>query len=204
MNTPFPYKKESAEFFENMISLAGKIQRQEMSQFISVENFHAFRHGRTWTSNVQEQPEQSKFEIASVEITIDMTEVLAHNVSHLMEFLRTFVEGFQSQMMGKMYKTVGESAEKVGNVTNRSEFASNADAYLDALKKVEFGVNAAGEVTLPQLHVAPGMASKLLEELKNQPPEYQEEVQRVTEEKQRQALEKERIRKSKFVGLSSE
>jgi hypothetical protein len=66
------------------------------------------------------------------------------------------------------------------------------------LKKVEFGVDREGNVCLPEMHVAPDMAEKIVNELKSQPPEYSAEVERLKAERSEQALQKEAERKAKF------
>ena len=102
------------------------------------------------------------------------------------------------QFARSIYSVVGAAAERVGNVVSNKETGSTAQSFLAMLKKIEFGVDRDGNVSLPQVHVGPDMAEKMINELQSQPPEFGEEVERVKAQRSEQALQKEAERKAKF------
>lgn len=116
----------------------------------------------------------------------------------LVDFLNALVQGMASAMTRDIFATVNDAAESSGNVVSQREAGSPARAFLEMLKKIEFGVNARGEVTLTSLHAPPGLGEKMLEDLNAQGPEFRAEVQRIKREKAEAALERERKRLGRY------
>ena len=101
-----------------------------------------------------------------------------------------------------MYKTISESCDKVGNTVNQNEHASQAEAFLEMLKRVDFSVNENGQVELPQIHVGTISAEPLMQALESQGEEFHAEVERIKQEKAEAALKKEKERLNKYKGVN--
>lgn len=197
----FTYKSESEEFGKALLDMAVETHRDQISAYISKENVHSFKHGRNWLTIREQETEESTFKEKGVELKIEYEDLLVNNTSQLFQVLSKFIEGFTSQIVQGMYQTISESCDKVGNTVKQSEYSSQAEAFLELLKKVEFSVNENGQVELPQLHVGPDAAKPLIASLESQGEEFKNEVNRIQKEKTEAALDKEKQRLNKFAGV---
>jgi hypothetical protein len=107
-------------------------------------------------------------------------------------------ETISSEMKKNIYATVSAAADGTGNVVSTKAAGSPALAFLEMLRKIEFGVNPKGEVTLPDLHLSPEMGQKMFDDLNSQGPEFRNEVERIKREKALDALQREQARLAKF------
>lgn len=199
---PFNYNDESAEFSNALISLMQKAHRKQISQYVSDDNVHKFYHGKGWVRVSNNDSEASSLQSLSVTLTIEKENILRNDASKLFAFMNEFIDGFTSQMVGNLFATASNACEKTGNVVNMSDHTSQADAFLDMLKKIEFSVDENGQVSLPSIHVGPSAAGPLIKELESQPQSFHDEVKLVKKQKSESAIEREKLRLSKFKAIS--
>jgi hypothetical protein len=124
--------------------------------------------------------------------------LMRNDLNAFRSFLDTMCQAMSGQMQSEIYSTVSEAADSVGNTVSGKEAGSLAAAFLEMLKKIEFGVDSNGQVTLPSIHVSPEMGRKMLEELNAQTPDFYQEVERIKLEKVTAALQKERERLARY------
>jgi hypothetical protein len=198
---PFAYRSESRRFGEALLKIAVDAQKEQLSAYISRENIQSFHHGRGWLTIREEGAEESTLDKHGIELEINYESIVSNDVQRLFDFVGSFVNGFTQQMVEKMFSIVSDACDKSGNVVKGSDHASNAEAFLAILKKVEFSVNENGQVEMPQLHMPPGEAKKWLDELNAQGPEFVEEVEKIKREKALAAIEKEKARLSKYKSI---
>lgn len=151
----------------------------------------------------EEGTEESTLGQAGVELAIKYESIVDNDIQRLFEFINSFVEGFSSQVVAKMFETISDACDKTGNVVKQSDHASKADSFLAMLRTIEFAVDENGEVVLPQLHIHPDGAKALFDELNSQGEEFNNEVVRIKQEKAMAAIEKEKARLSKYKGINS-
>lgn len=202
ISTPFPYRKESKRFGEALLKLAQLSHKQRISQYVSKENIQSLHHGRGWLTVREDGTEESKLGEAGVDLAIKYESIVNNDIQRLFEFINSFIEGFTSQVVTKMFETISDACDKTGNVVKQSDHATKADSFLAMLKAVEFSVDENGEVLLPQLHVHPNGAKALFDELNSQGEEFNNEVVRIQQEKAMAAREKEKARLSKYKGIN--
>ncbi len=197
----FSYKSESKEFGKALLEMAVKVHREQVSQYVSKDNMHSFQHGEHWLTVSEDGTEESSFKEAGVELSIGYEDVINNDINKFFQFLATFIDGFTSQTMKGMFQTISESCDKVGNTVNQKEYASQAEAFLEMLKKIEFSVNESGQVELPQIHVGTGAAEPLMKSLEEQGVEFHAEIERIKQEKSEAALKKEKVRLNRYKGI---
>ena len=197
----FSYKSESKEFGKALLEMAVRTHREEISQYVSKDNMHSFQHGRSWLTVREKETEESSFEKAGVELCIEYEALIENDINHFFQILEIFIEGFTSQTMQSMFQTISESCEKFGNTVDQKEYSSQAEAFLEMLKKVEFSVNENGQVELPQIHVGTGSAEPLIQSLEAQDEEFHAEVERIKKEKSEAARKKEKLRLNRYKGI---
>lgn len=198
--SPFSSGPESGLFGSALLSLAIKMHRESMSHLVSDENVHSFRHGRRWLMLRENEAEESSFKEVGVELTIEYEKILNNEMSHFFDFLDKFIEGFTSQTTQRLFQVVSDSCEKVGNIVNRKEFMSDAEAFIEMIEKVELFVGDDGQVHLPQIHMGEGMAEHFVKNLELHGEELKQKVEEIIEEKTKSAFEKDKRRKDKFKG----
>lgn len=114
------------------------------------------------------------------------------------------VEGVHSEFMKMMYQTVHEATERTGNVVDAKQHDSPAEAFMEMLRKIEFGVDRDGAVSQPQIHLAPELYEKFVKDIDTQGLEFREKVKELTAAKRAAARKREAKRKARFVKPADE
>jgi hypothetical protein len=193
---------ESAGFDRAYISMMNDLRKCQTSMYISENNVLQYIHGANWVRAGRDKDDAPAMQTLSTEWTIPLKALADNDLALIEAGLYKVVEELSGQFARSIYSVVGAAAEKVGNIVSNEETGSNAQSFIEMLKKIEFGVDRDGNVSLPQMHVGPEMGEKLLAELMAQPPEFGEEVERVKAERTALALQKEAERKAKFKAAS--
>jgi hypothetical protein len=167
-----------------------------LEHLVSEENRLTLRHGVTWGGSGRSPKNELTESRAEGQVSIES--IKSNNVAELARFLTQMAEAMSEQIASRIYQTVSEGADSVGNVVSAREEGSGAAAFLAMLKRIEFGVGSDGKVSLPSIHIAPGGAEKLLKELEAQGPEFRAEVELVKQQKAEAALSREHDRLSKY------
>lgn len=196
---PAPSSQRAEEFQRGVDRFIAERISEYLNDYIAPENRLRLHHGRSWGTTIEEVSEHSgSLKERSAETTVSFESIAQNDLKVLVGFLTTLVQGMASAMTRDIFATVTDAAESAGNVVSQQEAGSPAEAFLEMLKKIEFGVNAQGEVTLPALHAPPGLGKKMLEYLNAQGPEFRAEVQRIKREKAQAALQRERERLGRY------
>jgi len=134
----------------------------------------------------------------SAEWLIPNKDIAENDLSVIERCVMPVSESMQRQFAENMYNFVGAAAESVGNVVDAREQGSIAQGLMAMWRKIEFGVDRDGTVSMPQMHVGPQMYERILTDLHEQPPEFSIEVEEIKAEKIKAALAREAERKAKF------
>jgi hypothetical protein len=190
---PFPAGAKAREVAQAMVRTVRDFHMQNVMKTLNPRNVQRMYHGVSWRTHSGDASakEPSTMKQHQIEHVVKFEDVVAHRLEIIPLTIRSIVGGMQDQLMSQLYST-----EKSGNVVNAGQVGSNTLAFLEMLKKIEFGVDEEGRVTLPELHLAPG--NPLFEQLQKAGPEFEAEVDRVIQEKSAKALERERERISRF------
>lgn len=199
MNNPFLSQKESKEFNKSVNSFISDTCDKKMSLVLSPENKYTVHHGTSFNSIDNTESELTKH---SVTLEYKFEDVRNYNIEQLYKFIHDLSEEMSSQMTKSIYETLGASCDKIGNTIDATQMSlSNAEAFLEMLKKIEFGVDKHGNVTMPQLHLHPSQSEKFVKDIESQPQEYHRKVEEIKQKKYAQAIQKEKQRLSKFEGI---
>lgn len=117
------------------------------------------------------------------ELTIKFDDLIEHNLVAMKTALIEIVNTMHASIMTVFYSNVKETAESVGNTLSLKDTGSNAIAFLEVLKKIEFGIGKDGKPSLPQIHASPEMVDAFLSDLRSQGPEFEQEVEQIVREK---------------------
>lgn len=202
MSTPFLYSKESEIFVESLNEFIFKINRQKMSAYMSSENMFTLHHGNSFSSIADNESALIKH---TVNLDFEYSNIRLYKIEFFYRFIEDFIEQISSQMENTMFKTIGDSCDKSGNVVDtKQKIMTNPEAFLEVLQKIEFSVNKDGEVLLPTMYLHPSKSQKFMEDLKAQGEDFQNKIEEIKKEKSEQALKKEKQRLEKFEGISIE
>lgn len=198
--SPFAFDSDSEKFSVAFHEDLAEQLAEQRNQVISPNNSLRMNHGTKWQFKQvdSEEFEDGEMELHSVETSYKYQEIVDYDLKCIAKHQNEIVGLLMKEFMQGIYKTLEESTEKSGNVVSGQGGPFTAELYLELLEKIEFGVNADGEVSLPQFHTAPEAAGKILNELNSQGSEFRQKVEELMEKKKGAALEKEKIRKSKF------
>ena len=163
------------------------------------ENVAHYVHGRKWLQVADfEAGEEGEFEEHSHEEIIDTKSIISHDLSCLYTFITNVCNAVHSEFMQYLFKKVHETTEKTGNVVKASDCGSQAEAFLEMLRSIEFGVDRQGNISRPEIHLAPQAFESFVASLERQDEEFHQLVEKLTEEKEHSALTRETKRKARF------
>jgi hypothetical protein len=194
--TPVLLASRASEFETAAAAFLSQQLRASLEHIVSAENSLHLHHGGSWGMDTGLGPGELKSNSAEAEIPFDA--LCRNEVRAFASYFTTLISAMSAAMQKEMYSTVAATAENVGNTVSQKDTGSFAQAFLEMLKKIEFGVDSRGEVSMPAIHVAPEMGKKLLAELQSQGPAYEAEVERIKQEKIKAALARETERLGKY------
>lgn len=197
--TPFPFTKEIEAFDRAFSSMIRKELRDVQATFVSQDNMFGYSHGRGWnTIHSNSIESEGEFQEHAVETSIPFERIMEHDLSQIERLKNEVISGLTNHFMRAMYATVREAADAVGNTVSAQNHQDFSEAFLEALRKIEFGVNRQGEVSPPQFHVSPAMFEKITKELAAKGPDFEKLVKELIEKKSAAAKAHEEERRSKF------
>jgi len=168
-----------------------------MHQLIPEENVQRFMHGTGWSSPAA--PDRAPDEMTTIQevYTVEWADIANHDLSIISASILAIAKSMADQQMQHMFQSVSKACDRSGNVVDAAQ-TSLPDAFMEMLEKIEFGVDAKGEVSIPSIFVGPGMGDRIIEKLESQPPEYHARAEALVEEKKAAALAAEQARLKRF------
>lgn len=190
------FDREADSFYIAFEDLVREAQQQ--GNPIPLENSERYTHGRSWKQLANPQGGDGEMQQLSAESELGFQDIVDGNVGALVRELEKISATFRQHIGRMLVETLEEATDRTGNTVDAKAAGGFPQAYLEMLRKIEFGVDRQGKVSLPQLMCADpaGMAAQL----EAQPPEFHDELNRLKEQKIQKALKDEDKRKAKFVG----
>ncbi|MEQ1718596.1 MAG: hypothetical protein ABL907_21860 [Hyphomicrobium sp.] len=195
---PFEHVREIGKLdtiIQERVSTRAQIMREGV---IPSTNVQRLKHGRQWVATNSYKPDEpTETVLHSTEMSISFESILNHEVGILERFLIEIPNEMHKQFMSSMYDTVREATESSGNVVSDKDFKAG---FMEAIKRIVFGVDRWGVPSAPELHVHPEMATKIEQYSREPDAAYDEEIRRITEQKKLEAItdEARRITRYKF------
>lgn len=194
----FERADDQAAVERSLTMMLSALQQEHRSLFVNEHNILRMNHGRSWVHSAREDIENSEMQTISTEWMIPFKEVAENDLSLIARTIKPITEEMQRQFAENMYDTVGAAAKKVGNVVDAKATRSFAETMLETFKKIEFGVDRDGNVSMPQLHVNPETYKRIAADLQSVPEDIEREIELVKAEKVQAALKRDAERKAKF------
>lgn len=195
---PFPDHERARAFNSKFQEVAARLLRHAVDVRLPPENSQTFYHGGGWT---QQRADGSEMTMAvkahTAETLLPFEDVIDGKLSAVAVQIRSIIEQMEGSFMRTLYETISEAAEEAGNVVS-GKGKPKPETILEALRKIEFGVNRKGEVTRPEIHLHPDQVPEFVKAVEEAGPELQAEIDRVTAEKEAAALAREAERKGRF------
>ena len=191
------YVREGRAIREASRKLIDALAREELGRIVPQENNRYFRHGTGWTSPASTARAPDEAKLIRHEYSIHFADVVAHDLTIIPKSIRGIADGVASAQIGQIFEAVSESCDRTGNHVDGSE-RPFADTFMEMIEKIEFGVDANGEIEMPSIFAAPDQVDKMVASLESQPPEYQARAEALMAEKKKQALAREQERLARF------
>ncbi|CAN7412686.1 hypothetical protein LJR232_002499 [Aquipseudomonas alcaligenes] len=198
---PFPFDVEANHVMQAFGREVKALLRLEQETFVDPNNIQRFQHGSAWQSHQSHNPDQvSKLSSHEHRIDIKFEDIVLGRISIVQEKIRELATAMSDSFTATMITTLSETCETHGNVVHGGQ--GPAKAFMDMLEKVEFGVNRNGEVSLPQILGGVGLSEIITSDKTMNSEEYITKINKITEQKSKEALQKEVSRKAKFLKKS--
>lgn len=178
----------------------GSIAQSRLHRIIPEENVRRFIHGVGWTSPASPEHGDDTMKVVSNEYVIRFDDVVGHDLSVIAKSILSVAQGMSDQQIKGIFESVSGACERSGNVVNAAE-KPFPEAFMEMMEKIELGVDADGEVSMPSIFVGPEEGERMIKTLLEQPPEYQARAEALMEQKKAAALAAEGERLSRFKRL---
>lgn len=195
---PFLFKPQAEAVQRSFTEMLAELGEAARNQYIDSDNVQKYHHGETWVAHYASEPKDATTMMeVSHQLEIPMHHVVEGDFTLFEEYLKILAERFHGSFVCNLYQMVGDGAERIGNTVS-AKGRSHAEAFLEMLDKIEFGVDKDGNVSLPEIHVAPSMGKEMIQSLDAQGDDFKKKIDKITEEKSKAALQREAERKAKF------
>lgn len=195
---PFLFSAQARAVIKSFNRMLADICEEGRNQYIDPENVEKYHHGQSWVAHYASEPQDATtmMEI-SHQLEIPMQRVVDGDFPLFEKHMHLLAEKFHASFVQNLYQTVGDGAERVGNTVS-AKGKTHAEAFLETLNKIEFGVDKDGKVSIPQFHVPASSGDEILRHLEAQGQDFKNKVDKIKEEKSKAALQREAERKAKF------
>ena len=192
--TFFEMREEGDAFMASVTKLVGQLIRQKNGERVPVENHQVFMHGRTWRHPANERATTGEMQTHGAEFVTPFDDIVGGDFNMVPRFIASMVQQFDDASARMLYESMAEICEANGQTVDGRD-KSFPEAFMEAFRKIEFGVDRDGNVSLPEVHVG---SMKMVEQLQAMGEEYQAEFERLKQEKIERAEQAEEARRSKF------
>ena len=186
-------------FIQSFTTAVALYTKRFRANFVPPENELRFFHGGGWQRPAGEENMSGDMKMLSTVLQTRLDDIIANDLGLLQRSFSQVGDSMMQQFADLMYGTLSQACDITGNVVNAQQQGSLSDGVLAALEKVEFGVDKDGNVHMPQIHAPPGIAERMIAELEGRPAEFKEKIERLKQQKTQEAIERESVRKAKFV-----
>jgi hypothetical protein len=201
---PFLFARETEKFSGKFRELVSGVVAHKRSTLMQAENTLAYYHGHSWRQHASWQPDKvSTLKEFEHEILLKLDDVRNNNISRLRELIDNLTSEMQKAFFQMMYAELDSATKSTGNTVDAKAVGSKAEAFIQMLEKIDFGVDRKGQPTVPSIHAAPETVEALLIELKSQGPEFEQRVESIKVRKKAEALQREKERRGRFLSESS-
>ena len=190
---PFAFTAETKDLADAIIATVARNTSAFRNEYVSPRNQQHFKHGQSWTW-FRHEGEDTHNELTKHEtyIEVSLQDIRDHNLDVLPKFIQSMVEDMSRQFARDIYSMIEQSSDQAGTAVKNLPFPA---AFIEALRRVEFGVNWQGVPEAPTFHSSPELAAQLREKTA---PSDEEAIREIMEQKSRQALAREAQRVSRY------
>jgi len=197
----FSFGQLGEEFDEEFTNTVRNLCDIERAKIISPENVAHYSHGHQWLElEPQGGMTKSGFETHSHEGSLQLEDIRLHRIEVIPRHVTAVVTEMSKQFTQMMYAEVAEGADAVGNTVDAKQFESPALAFLEGLKRLEFGVDRQGNPSRPQLHLGQAALEALQRDFEKHGKPLQDKIEEITKQKEREAVERNKSRLRRFKG----
>ncbi|MBD9439413.1 hypothetical protein [Pseudomonas sp. PDM04] len=194
----FPFDAEAKIVTQKFGQEVVKKLRASQHAYVDPRNVQRFLHGRSWQSHQSYDPDQvSELERYQHQMDVKFEDIMLRNLELIENTLNKLANEMTETFIKSLYSTVTEACDRYGNVVSAGN--EPARAFLEMLEKIEFGVDRDGNVSIPQIHAGTAAIEAFKRDKTMNSIEFEEKVAKIKDAKSAEALEKEALRKSKFV-----
>ncbi|MDC7675551.1 hypothetical protein [Asticcacaulis machinosus] len=197
----YAFGREQHAFAKTFAKCMNNLHQEIASEVIGQDNLQNYQHGGSSFHPASPNLPRSELKESSAIMETKFEDIIGQNLALLPQALQHLHDAMTRNFYEMLFSGVTASCDRVGNTVSALDYANNAEAMLDALRKVEFSVDRNGKVTLPEILVGPGSAEPMRRDLDNQPQSFRDEWDAVIKEKSGSALAREVERRQRFKGL---
>lgn len=189
----------AAAFSTAFTLMLATLQKEIVSQYISPGNTRRFRHGGDWNHPGTPEAIGNGMQTHSAEVETTFQDLIDNDLGAIARTAQHLSETMHQQFAQMLYSTLGAACDLAGNTVDAKAEGSLEQAFMSVIEKIQFSADKNGKVTLPEVHVAPDTAARMIAALEAASPEYKERLEILKARKIEEALEREVERKAKFA-----
>lgn len=194
----FPFANESAEVMKSVAEHIAKLVGDHRESYIKSQNVQKFRHGLNWQAhNSSFSDDVSTLQHQQHFLEVPITQILDGNVDYLFNMMQQTAESMHATFAQMLYQTVGQAADRVGNVVEGTR-KNSAQLLYESLELLEFGIGPDGEPVLPGIHLGKDAFESFINDPELNDPAFKEKLEALKQRKMSDARAREAERLSRF------
>lgn len=200
MKEYFSFTNRQKEFGVALNECIYELVKKSNDHLVPSRNTLIYHHGSGSISTYSNYrtTEAATFEPHETIMEIQNVDIREHNTQALSNFINRLVNEMHKGFERFTFKRVSEICEDTGRSMDAKDHGSPALTFLNALKSMEFGVDRNGQISKPQFHGGSKALDALFSDLKKQGPSFENEINKIIDEKEKAALRREEQRKDRF------
>lgn len=179
------------------------VQKLLVAQYLSKNNILRMYHGTSWGHPANPEAWNAGLNEHTAYSETKFKDIVDHRLDLIDFCVSKLSEELHRQFSKMVYSTINEACDRSGNTVN-AVGVPITDSFITMLEKLSFSCDKDGKVHFPEVHASPKVIEKLMTALNSAPKEFRDRVDKVTEQKSSEALQREAERKAKFVGYGKE
>lgn len=199
---PFAEVRASKAFMTEAQLLLVREMVRRSGEFVSEGSNQTFYHGRDWTYQREERDgyttQVGHLELHQQKVTVNMDRLLANDMMVLPELILGFGEQASASLAERIESELTAVAEETGNTFAVPQDSSMVDAYLQALERGQWTIDAKGILRAPRILPDAKSQLRFIKEMSEKSEAFQKRSEEIRVQKEPLARQAEVDRLKKY------
>jgi len=198
---PLLSNEDSSEFMRSFAEQVGENTRYLRERYMDPQNVLKFSHGHSWEAPANELGDKKgTIQQHGTETEIKLSDIAEGRAHVIFDAVNQVTQDMHDQMERMMFETMKAATDRTGQVVHAAGRPMPETMY-EILEKMELPLGKDGELSMPSMFIHPSQTPKIMAELDNAGPEFEQRFELLKAKKKEAARIKEQERLARFERL---